>query len=272
MATVGKPASPSADAIRRQLEKILTSDTFRQSRRLSRFLRYTVEHAIEGESEKFKEFLLGVEVFDKSPSFDPRIDSIVRVEACRLRSRLKTYYETEGRPDRILIEYRKGSYAPVFCFRDPAGAEEGHLRPAVPTMRGWKTIAVLPFADLSPGSDIGFLIDGLVEELLQVLTKVHGLQVVAQTSVFQYKGKVLDIREIGAALRADTVLEGSVRKAGPILRITAQLADVKTGYILWSGNYERLLEDIFAVQEEIAQAIAAALSGQLVAESGRESV
>jgi TolB-like protein len=91
--------------------------------------------------------------------------------------------------------------------------------------------------------------------------------VVAQTSVFQYKGKALDVREIGTALRADTVLEGSVRKAGPILRITAQLADVMTGYILWSGNFERLLEDVFAVQEEIARAIAEALKGQFPEES-----
>ena len=79
--------------------------------------------------------------------------------------------------------------------------------------------------------------------------------------------KALDIRQIGSALGADTVLEGSVRKAGPILRITAQLVDVMSGCIFWSGNYERLLEDVFAVQEEISHAIASALRGQFPATS-----
>src|SRR4029453_4394786 len=90
------PAGISIDAIRAQVEKILASRFFAQSKRLTRFLRFTVEQAIQGQGDDLKEYLLGVEVFDRDPSFDPRIDSIVRVEAGRLRSRLKTYYETEG--------------------------------------------------------------------------------------------------------------------------------------------------------------------------------
>ncbi len=255
--------TPTPDVIKQELEKILSSTAFSQSKRLSRFLRYTVEQAIEGRAEKFKEFLLGVEVFDKAPSFDPRIDSIVRVEACRLRSRLNAYYETEGQLDSVLVEFHKGSYAPAFSLRAaPAPVvTESHVE--APEARIWQTVAVLPFEDMSIENGQDHLADGLTEELIYSLTKLPGLRVVAQTSVFQYKGRAKDIRQIGRDLQADAVVEGSLRKAGPNLRIIALLVDVLTGYIVWSGNYERLLEDVFAVQAEVSQVIAGALRAQL---------
>ena len=118
------------------------------------------------------------------------------------------------------------------------------------------SIVVLPFLDLSPERNQEYFSDGLTEEIIDTLTRVPNLRVVARTSAFAFKGKPADIRRIGQQLNVAAVLEGSVRKAGDQLRITAQLARVSDGYHLWSHTYDRRLKDIFAVQREISQAIA----------------
>jgi eukaryotic-like serine/threonine-protein kinase len=129
----------------------------------------------------------------------------------------------------------------------------------------WKnSIAVLPFADLSPQRDQEYFCDGLAEELINSLSHIHELKVAARTSAFAFKGKDLDIREIGKALSVQAILEGSVRKAGERLRITAQLVNVADGYHLWSEKYDRGMEDIFAIQDEISLDIADKLKLRLV--------
>jgi len=128
------------------------------------------------------------------------------------------------------------------------------------------SIAVLPFTNLSgdPGKD--YFSDGMSEELLNLLARVPGLQVAARTSAFAYKGRNVDVRQVGKELNVETVLEGSVRQAGQKVRITAQLIDTETGFHLWSETYDRELKDIFAVQDEIAQAIVERLKIQLAPE------
>ncbi len=121
------------------------------------------------------------------------------------------------------------------------------------------SIAVLPFADLSPGSDQEYFADGLTEELISGLSKVADLRVVARTSAFAFKGRNEDIRAIGDQLGVGTIVEGSVRKAGDRLRITAQLIRVADGFHIWSDTYDRNLDDVFAIQEEIARATVDAL-------------
>ena len=121
------------------------------------------------------------------------------------------------------------------------------------------SIAVLPFANLSDDPANEYFGDGLAEELLNVLVKIDGLRVTARTSSFQYRGQNLDIRDIGRALGVATVLEGSVRKFGQRVRVTAQLIRAEDGFHLWSETFDRDLADIFAVQDEISKAIAAAL-------------
>ena len=125
------------------------------------------------------------------------------------------------------------------------------------------SIAVLPFADMSPEQDQGYFSDGISEELLNVLVKVEGLKVASRTSSFTYKGSNLSLAEIADELRVDHVLEGSVRKAENRVRITAQLIDATTDRHLWSETFDRELVDIFAIQDEIAKAIVAALSAEL---------
>jgi len=122
-----------------------------------------------------------------------------------------------------------------------------------------KSIAVLPFANMSNDPEQEYFCDGLAEDLLNLLSQVKGLKVAARTSAFSFKDKNVNISEIGNQLKVRTVLEGSVRKAGDRLRITAQLINCKDGYHLWSERYDRNLEDIFAIQDEIAFAITAKL-------------
>ena len=125
------------------------------------------------------------------------------------------------------------------------------------------SIAVLPFVNMSSDPEQEYFSDGIAEELLNVLSKIPGLRVSARTSSFQFKGENLDIIDIGRQLNAGLVLEGSVRKAGPKVRITAQLVDARSGFHLWSETYDRELENIFAVQDEISAAIVDALQGYL---------
>ena len=121
------------------------------------------------------------------------------------------------------------------------------------------SIAVMPFRDMSPEKDQEYFCDGMAEELISALVKVEGLRVAALTSSFQFKGKDQDVREIGKQLNVGTVLEGSVRKSGSRLRVTAQLVNVSDGYHMWSERYDREMEDVFLIQDEISEAIAGSL-------------
>ena len=163
----------SAESIRTQLRKILSSTTFARSERLARFLNFTVDETLEGRGDNLKEFVIGVEVFDKDEKYDPRMDPIVRVEARRLREKIRKYYETEGRDDPVYIDFPIGGYAPVVQTREARPASAGGAAPVE------NAIAVLPFANLSSEQENEYFSDGLTEELINALTKVEGLRVVA---------------------------------------------------------------------------------------------
>jgi serine/threonine protein kinase/Tfp pilus assembly protein PilF len=128
------------------------------------------------------------------------------------------------------------------------------------------SIAVLPFADLSPERDQEYFVEGIAAELINHLSKVDGLKVAARSSTIRFKGGDLDVREVASRLGVAYVLEGSVRKAGDRLRITVQLVSAENGYELWSETYERQISDVFVVQEEISRAIAGALNVRLAAQ------
>jgi len=131
----------------------------------------------------------------------------------------------------------------------------------------WKnSIAVLPFKNISADPEQEYFCEGIAEELLNALTQIRELRVVARTSAFSFKGKDVDIREIGRTLNVDKVLEGSVRKSGQRLRITAQLVNVEDGYHIWSDQFDREVKDIFAIQEEISLIIVDKLKLKLLKE------
>ena len=125
------------------------------------------------------------------------------------------------------------------------------------------SIAVLPFVDMSPTRDQDYLCEGIAEELLNSLAHIDGLRVAARSSSFQFKGSGIDLQAVGVRLGVATVLEGSVRKLGERLRVNVQLVDVTDGYQRWSRRYDRQLEDVFAIQDEIAESVATALRGVL---------
>ncbi len=127
------------------------------------------------------------------------------------------------------------------------------------------SIAVLPFVDMSPQKDQEYFCDGIAEELINGLSHIRDLHIVARTSAFAFKGEKLDVREIGQRLDVKTVLEGSIRKAGNRVRITAQLINVEDGYHLWSEKFDREMNDIFAIQDEISMAIVDNLKVKLLA-------
>ena len=251
----GEPNVPSPETVQAHLEKVLASTLFRDSGRLQDMLRFTVHGALSGNRTALKESVLGVEIFGRKPGYDLASNSIVRVEFSRLRGKLDRYYDTDGRHENLRIRFTKGSYAPEFDWNRG-------LRPIAPTRRQ-TSLAVLPFVDAGSDRDNEHFADGLADELITALSKVPGLRVVARTSSFEFKGKNADIRNIGAALRVGAVLEGSVRRQGDQIRIHTRLIEVADGCQLWAEKYERRLDDVFAVQDDITRSITEALKVEI---------
>jgi serine/threonine protein kinase/tetratricopeptide (TPR) repeat protein len=155
----------------------------------------------------------------------------------------------------------------VAALTDLAGVGPQRTPPDAPRSAPPKAIAVLPLANMSADPENEYFSDGMTEEIINALAKVPGIQVASRTSSFAFKGKDIDVRAIGERLGVTTVLSGSVRKFGNRIRIAAQLVNVENGYNLWSETYDRLLEDVFAIQDEISRAIVEALKLRLAAES-----
>jgi adenylate cyclase len=145
----------------------------------------------------------------------------------------------------------------------PAATPEVAAVPLPASPASADSVAILPFADMSPARDQEYFCDGIAEEIINALCCVRGLRVASRTSSFQFKGRAADVREIGRSLGVGAVLEGSVRKAGDRVRITAQLVSAADGYHLWSESYDRELQDVFAIQSDIAQRLARSLRGAL---------
>ena len=153
---------------------------------------------------------------------------------------------------------RGRSLAPPSAAANPRAAAKPTVAPATKT-NALKSIAVLPFDNMSADPENEFFSDGLSEEILNSLARIDGMQVVGRTSSFQFKGKSEDLRRVGEKLGVDTVLEGSVRREGERARITAQLIRTADGLHLWSETYDRTLKDTLAVQLDIAEKVAGAL-------------
>jgi TolB-like protein/Flp pilus assembly protein TadD len=238
------------DAVRAHLRRLLLSQRIASADSIARLLKYTVEKTLAGEPGELKEYTLGMDVFGRGEAFDPKIDSIVRVQARKLRARLEEYYAGEGLQDQIRIEYHKGSYVPRFIIASQAS----HADPS---------LAVLPFNNLGADKEGDYLSDGLTEELILALSRIPGLRVVARTSTFALRGKSEDVREVAQRLRVRYIVAGSVRQAGGRLRVSAELVEAESGFQIWSEGWERALGDVFRIQDELSSAIACALRTQL---------
>jgi len=245
-------------AIRDQLDRIIRSGPFRRSHRRQRFLKHIVTEMLAGRCDRLTGYNLAVEIFERPQTFDPAVDPFLRIEAARLRDKLHEYYRTEGQRDLIRIDLPKGTYTPEIEFLQTTiqqgftPAEEG----SVPSL------AVLSFDDLSGHKTLGYLGDGVAEDIITALARFPDLAVVARGSSFAYKGKTVDLRQVGKELGVGYVLEGSVRKDGNNLRIVAQLIDTRRGEHVWAERFDRSGTDPWALQDEITSMIVSALTGE----------
>ena len=302
----GREDSFAEAAVRTELDKILASESFREAEGLKRFLRFTVEHTLGGEGNQLKEYRLGVDVFFRASSFDPRLDPVVRMAARRLRTKLRQYYESEGQQDPIWIDVPKGSYAAEFCNGARAlpvsevapAAEPARMSPTWRTARfalfppafgiavlvvGWaisrqwirpsgatsrqiRSVAVLPLQNLSGDPSKEYLADGITEELVNDLAQVRSLRVISRTSVMTYKSTKKRLPEIARELNVDAVVEGSVMRSGNRVQVTAQLIQASTDTHLWAQTYDSELSDLLTLQNQVAQAIVEQVAVKLTPE------
>lgn len=325
----GDSASESGEAaVRAQLHRILNSAPFQRSRRRQRFLEYIVNETLAGRGDRIKGYTIAVEVFERPSTFDPNIDPTVRIEAARLRDRLREYYEADGQGDPVRIELPKGSYAPHIEFRQQA-TPAPQPEPAEPITRDrtsdapqtpaptslpsanpkidWKrpamlaaavllifaasfwgtkgtgpgpalpdkpSIAVLPFDNIGDDAKWERLAEGITEDIITDLAHSKDLLVIARNSTGAYKGKPIDVRQIGRDLGVKYVLEGSIQSMGERIRVTAQLIEAASGRHVWSERYDRPVDDLFAVQNDVTGKIAGTLAGYegAVAEAERSLV
>jgi adenylate cyclase len=177
--------------------------------------------------------------------------------------------EDDARNPRFIETRHRRGYR--FVARLTAAAAEAAADASSPAA-DTSAIAVLPFADMSPGRDQDYLCEGLAEELINALTHIDGLRVAARTASFQFRSSGADIREIGRQLGVGTLLEGSVRKADDRLRVTVQLVEVDSGYHRWSKRFDRRLDDVFAIQDEIAESVATSLRGSVLSRREKQAL
>src|SRR5713101_3496918 len=227
------PARPddSDKPIRDHLARVLGSATFQPVDRLKRFLAFIAHEALAGRSDQLKEYVIGVQVFGKEESFDPRTDPIVRVQARRLRARLVRYYREQGQHDEVVVELPKGGYAPVFKRRDPGAAPR---RSIAATLANRNTVAVLPFIDHSQAGDLDYFCKGLRQEIIHSLASQDKLRVLAWDPGDMTGAG--DPRETIAKVDAAMIVAGSVRRGGDIVRVSIQLIDGASGCYMWSES------------------------------------
>ena len=275
-----------ADEIREALDRILASPGFASAPRRSRLLKFLIEESLAGRGDAISEYGIGLDVFERPSSFDPRIDSIVRTETSRLRQKLREYY-LHADAESVLIEIPQRSYAPSIARRKPIPTQApAPVSSGISPRRPWAiwallavgavaviaaaiivksrissasetSVVVLPFQDYTAGGNAQYLADGITEELTNALAQQRALRVVARTSAFVFKGKGVDIREVGRRLNVGAALEGSLSQTGDTVRITAQLNRTSDGYHLWSHSFEAPIRDLENVEAEIAQSVEA---------------
>lgn len=256
-------------AIREQVDRILTSDAFAQSQRRQSFLSYIVTEMLAGRGERLKAYSVAIDVFDREKSFDSAANPLVRIEASRLRDKLRAYYAREGAHDTVRIDLPKGSYAPLIEFREAASFNPPPANDALPdaeaaaatapahatSISAMPSIAVLPFVNMSAERADDYLSDAITENIITALSRFRDLAVAASHSVFSYKSKGRRLPEIARELGVRFVLEGSVQKSKDRVTITAQLIDGGTGSHLWAERFDRSYGDLLAVLDEVTEHI-----------------
>jgi len=232
---------PAAE-IRAQLDLILRSRAFIQSHRIRRFLQFVVEESLLGQPHRLKEYLIGLEVFDRREAFDPRVDSIVRVEARRLRYKLEEYYRSEGREDGIRIVLRKGSYVPIFEYRSAANGVS-----PVSARRSMEISLSAPASE----TEAAPALEEIQRRLAHVLIKEGCFQVLvkpqAQTPPAEAAMNGVLAVSGPAPSSADYLIEGSIELQNDTFRLLLQLQQSADGSYIWSETADGRLQDLSCI-------------------------
>ena len=249
------------------LENMLASALFAGSPRQQRFLDYLVTNTLAGDADRLKGYTIALEVFDRKDDFDPSLDAIVRVEATRLRNKLREYYDTLGKDEVIRIGFPKGGYALEISLQTaPALERRTHNHSALNIPRlieDRPSLAVLPFANIGSDNAKEYFADGVVDSLIAMFSRLSGLFVISRQSSFAYKNTSKTSEQIAAELGVRYLLEGSVQHVDNQVRVTAQLVDTQGNAQVWSDRFDRELKDVFALQDELTQSIVGVLQIKL---------
>ncbi len=251
----------AAEHIRVQLSRILKSPIFSLSTRLSRFLRFVVETALADQGHTLKEYVIGTDVYDRRSPYHPSQDSIVRTEARRLRTKLKEYYDSEGKADPIFIYFRSGSYVPVFFSRDsqlPEDTLSEKSETSGPTDYLQIFVTIIPFEDVSGDSLAKDCARAIVEELGHQLMMIEGCQVTDAGAASHFPS---NLQASPPAVRkreevAHLVFQGTVARNDRFLRITSRLTD-REGIQFWSQHFDLETErkHLFELNRQVASAL-----------------
>lgn len=244
-------------AVRLQVERLQCSSAFSSSDRLLVLLRFVVEEALNGGIGSLKESVIGNAVYGRKPPYDPRIDSTVRVEARRLRNKLRDYYLIEGRRDPVIISLPTGGYVPVFVTNDidtsqlSIASDQNDQSGPIFKKGAGAALAIMPFRSLSSDPDDESFADGLTDELIFAMGRVQGLRVISRSTVFQYKDRIYSVATLASEQGVDAVLQGTVRREGAIVRATVEVSDPK-GFVVWTDRFDASCEEKMLLQEQIA--------------------
>jgi len=254
------PIFPPVEMVREEIGAILSAASFRRSRRMSRFFSLLADRLTSGGTPPSEKEIASC-VFDKF-DFDARVDPIVRVEARRLRRMLDAYSKTEGELDSVVISMSPRGYALNAGYNSKT--RESSSDSSAP-----RSLAVLPFVNLTHDPSRRGFCDGVTEEVFAALTRVDDLKVASRTSASQFRGP-RDVRMVGQELGVGAVLEGSVRIENDTVRVTAHLSNAADGFNVWSetfdaGPEQQASDDAFAVQETLAKRIAKSADRKLSA-------
>ena len=267
LSTIGEGLDPVAlddianrEAVLDELQRVLNHSTFKDTKRLKRFLEYVVMETLDGRGARLKGYSLGIEVFDRADDFDPQGDTIVRVQAGQLRRRLDLYYAQDGRanPARILLP--KGRYEPVFELRREVSKNEASTRPkpsleAPADKLARPGILVPSIVDMSGDQGYNYFAEGLTSELVNALVQFRYLRVITGTPTVTPQDAL-------SVYNAQFILSGSLRRAKDLIRVSINLIESQTGAHILSKTFDRECtpSNIFEIQEEIAAIVTAAVA------------
>lgn len=255
-------STPGDTEITAQLNRIVNSREFITSRRLIDFLRFVTERTLAGDTRSIKQYTIGVEVYDRDASFDPKSEPLIRIEASRLRRVLDKYYKGSGKTDPVYIEIPRGTYVPRFSyiqvFRGRFSLPSETSSEVSPGPLKKPVVAVFPLENLGEDQH-KYLINGIGEELTAEFSRCPDIRVIAFCSTVQSSWQSKGIRESALELGANFALTGHMRRSGERIRISVNLLDVSTGEQIWSERFDEDFHplQLFDIEDRVVRTVLA---------------